>query len=175
MTPLQKIAMGLVLVLVDVYPFGFDAVPDVLGWGLAGYGVVGLRGRLPTIGPLMTAVVLSGLVSLALLRPAWTASLPESTGWLLSLPQLAFSVLVCREVAHLAAARAHDVTQRFRILRVVFLVLAVAPVVVYGGGVDALLVPLAVVTVASNVYLVYLLFRIARHPYVTAGLVDEPG
>ena len=163
MTPLQKIAMGLVIVVVDSYLAGFDAVPDVLGWALALAGIWSMRSGLPGFDGIAASAVLSGLVSVALLRPAWTADLPESTGWLLSLPQLVFTILLCGALATLARTAAADVAQRFRILRWVFVVLVVAPALVYGGGVDALLIPLAVVTVVANVYLVYLLFRVARH------------
>lgn len=163
MTPLQKIAMGLVIVVVDSYLAGFDAVPDVLGWALALTGLWAMRSRVPGFEGIATSAVLSGLVSLALLRPDWTADLPESTGWLLSLPQLVFTILLCGALATLAREQAADVAQRFRILRGLFVVLVIAPALVYGGGVDALIVPLAVVTVLANVYLIYLLFRVARH------------
>ena len=40
-----------------------------------------------------------------------------------------------------------------------FVVVGVGPVLLYGGGVDVLLVPLALTAVAAGVYLVWLLFR----------------
>ena len=55
MTGLHKIAMGLVIVVVDAYFGEFDAVPDVLGWILVLLGLRDLRGR----------VTLGGLVALA--------------------------------------------------------------------------------------------------------------
>lgn len=160
--------MGLVIVVVDSHLAGFDAVPDLVGWLLVVSGVVALRALLPGWSSVLASAVVSGLVSVALLRPGWTAELPESTGWLLSLPQLVFSILLCGAAAALAREPASDVAQRFRMLRVLFGVLVVAPALVYGGGVDALLVPVAVVTVLANVYLIYLLFRISRHAYVMA-------
>ena len=39
------------------------------------------------------------------------------------------------------------------------IITAVGPVLLYGGGLDVTLVPLALLSVAANVYLVYLLFR----------------
>jgi hypothetical protein len=44
-------------------------------------------------------------------------------------------------------------------------VLAVLPVALYGGDVKALEVPLAVLAVAANVYLIVLLFTVSRKTY----------
>lgn len=156
MTPLQKVAMGLVLTLVDPVLGGFDAVPDVLGWVLVLLGLRDLRDRI-AVGTLVGLALVSALVSLATLRPELVADLPESTGWLLSLPQIVFSLLLCLALARAGAPRA----RAFRRLAWAFGVVAAGPVVLYGGGVDALLVPLALLVVAANVYLVYLLFRSA--------------
>lgn len=155
MTALQKIAMGLVLTLVDAGAQSYDLVPDVLGWVLVVLGLLALRDRISTVA-LMPLAVLSGIVSLADFAPGLLEDLPESSGWLLSLPQLAFSLLLCGEVARLVSP---SLARRFRGLRWVFGVVAVGPVLLYGGGVAALLVPLAVVAVAAGIYLVYLLFR----------------
>jgi hypothetical protein len=155
MTPLPTIAMGLVITLVDAIIAGYDAVPDVLGWVLVVVGLLGLRGRM-TVSTLIPLAVLAGLVSLATIRPGLLADLPESTGWLLSLPQLAFSFVLCGEVAGLLEP---PLATRFRGLRWVLVVVAAGPVLLYGGGLDALEVPLAVLAVAAGVYLVYLLFR----------------
>lgn len=76
MTPLQKVAMGLVLTLVDPILGGFDAVPDVLGWVLVLLGLRGLRDRI-TVGTLAGLAVVSALVSLATVRPELVADLPE--------------------------------------------------------------------------------------------------
>jgi hypothetical protein len=155
MTPLQKIAMGLVITLVDAIIAGYDAVPDVLGWVLVVMGLLELRDRL-TVSTLLPLAVIAGLVSLASIRPDLLEDLPESTGWLLSLAQIAFSFVLCAEVATLVD---EPLARRFRVLRWVFLVVGAGPVLLYGGGVDVLLVPLAVLAVAAGVYLVYLLFR----------------
>ena len=176
MTPLQNIAMGLVITLVDTDVRGFDAVPDVLGWVLVVLGLRGLRDRMPAA-TLLWLGVLAGVVSLALVHRSTLAALPESTGWLLSLAQIAFSFLLCREVADLVAPRygadptaltrvGEQLARRFRLLSGAFVVAAVGPVLLYGGGIGWLLTPLAVITVVSNVYLVYLLFRTSSllHP-----------
>ena len=155
MTSLQKIAMGLVITLVDAIIAGYDAVPDVIGWAMVILGLVELRDRM-TVSTLIPLAVVAGIVSLAGVRPDLIEDLPESTGWLLSLPQLTVSFLLCTEVASLVA---ESLARRLRVLRWFFVVAAVGPVLVYGGGLDVALVPLALLAVAANVYLVYLLFR----------------
>lgn len=157
MTPLQWVAMGLVLTLVDADIGGYDAVPDVLGWVMVVPALLRLRDVLATT-TLVGLAVLAGMASLATLRPDLIEDLPESTGWLLSLPQIAFSLLLSVELSRAVPRLA----RRFGVLAWTFGVAAVGPVLLYGGGVDVLLVPLAVLTVLANVYLVYLLFRVAR-------------
>lgn len=155
MTSLQKIAMGLVLTLVDAVIGGYDAVPDVLGWALVVAGLVELRDRI-NASTLIPLAVVAGLVSLVGLRPGLVEDLPESAGWLLSLPQVVFSYLLCTEVAALVQ---DPLARRFRGLRWAFVVVGVGPVLLYGGGVDVLLVPLALLAVVAGIYLVWLLFR----------------
>jgi hypothetical protein len=160
-TPLQKVAMGFVIVVLDAPFAGWDGVPDPLGWALAVAGLLALRGRLRGGDTLLGVAVLAGLVSLATYPPAVAAALDPSLGWLLSLPQLAFCILICGAVG----PRAEDLAGRFGVLRWVFLALVVAPVLVFGGGLDALAVPTAVVAVLADVYFVYLLFRVSRRPF----------
>jgi hypothetical protein len=100
-TPLQKIAMGLLLVLLDVPFVGYDAVPDLAGWILVVLGLIGLRPRLANTYTLLWLAAIAAVVSGALFLPEVNQQLPESTEWLLSLPQLAFSVLLCTAVAGL--------------------------------------------------------------------------
>lgn len=153
MTALQKIAMGLVLVLVDALFSGWDAVPDPLGWLLVLAGLVALRGSID-VGTLAWSAALCLVVSLATYPPQVVARVGDSTGWALSLPQIAFAFLLCSALAEADPPLAG----RFRALRWLSVVLAVAPVVVLGGGIPALRDPLAFVVVAVQVYLVYLLF-----------------
>ena len=169
MTPLQKVAMGLVVVVVDAYFGDIDAVPDVLGWAMVLLGLVDLRGRLQSYGSLMLLATAATIVSVVLLWPDLLASAPESAGWALSLPQIGFSILLCGAVAELCSSTDAGDARRFSWLRWVFVVVALAPAVLYGGGLDVLEVPVAVVTVAANVLLIYFLFRVSARPGVTAA------
>jgi hypothetical protein len=85
-------------------------------------------------------------------------ALDESGGWALSLPQLAFSFLLCTALTPVTGW----LSGRFGFLRWVFVGLAVGPVLVFGGGADVLGDPLAFLIVGANVYLVYLLFQASR-------------
>ena len=57
---------------------------------------------------------------------------------------------------------------RFGLLRWAFVVVAAGPVLVYGGGLDALAAPLAVFAVLTNVAFVYYLFKFSRRGYGSA-------
>ena len=155
MTPLQKLAVGELLILVDASVNGFDAIPDVLGWALIVMGLLQLRDRLTT-STLLPLASISGLVSLADLVPGLLGGLPPSLGWLLSLPQVAFDLVLCSLVAPLVK---EPLAARFRGLRWVLVVVAVGPVLVFGGGLRMLLPPLALLAIGAGIYLVYLLFR----------------
>jgi hypothetical protein len=172
MTGLHKVAMGLVIVVVDAYFGEFDAVPDIVGWILVLLGLADLRPRLTSFGNLVALATAAAAVSAVLLWPDLLASASESTLWALSLPQIAFSILLCASAAELCAPQDAGRARQLAWLRWVFIVLAFAPAVVYGAGVDALEVPIAVATVAANVALIYLLFRLAGR---TAAPVDQPG
>jgi hypothetical protein len=154
-TPLQKVAMGLVIVLVDAFFGGYDAVPDPVGWGMVIAGLLPLRPRLESGSGLVMLAGLCLLVSVVTYPPAVTDLLDESGGWALSLPQIAFSFLLSTDLARLV----DRLSSRFLTLRWLFLALAAGPVLVFGGDVEALRSPIALLGVGANLYLVYLLFR----------------
>ena len=149
--------MGLVIVLVDAWFGGYDGVPDPLGWALVLAGLLPLRDVLRGRALVGTAVVCL-LVSLATYPPQVAGRLDDAGGWALSLPQLAFAFLLCTALAEHLVEEPGPLAGRFRMLRWPFVVLAVAPVLVLGGGVEVLRDPLAFLVVAVQVYLVYLLF-----------------
>ena len=155
MTPLQGIAMGLVIVLVDASFGGYDGVPDPLGWLLVLWGVRRLRPVLADRRLLPGLAVLCLVVSVVTYPPQVAEQLDESGGWALSLPQLGFSVALASAVGPLSGW----LEKRFRVMRPVFVVLAVAPAVVIGGDLEALRSPLAFLVAGVNVYFVYLLFQ----------------
>jgi hypothetical protein len=167
-TPLQKVAMGLVIVLVDAPFSGYDGVPDPLGWVLVVLGLHELRSVLDNGRALVLLAGLCLAVSVATYPPQVSGALDDSGGWALSLPQLALGFALCTALA----SSAEELGGRFRLLRWVFVLLAAAPVLVLGGGVEALRGPLALVSVAANLYLVYLLFRVHGRVAGTGATTD---
>jgi hypothetical protein len=166
-TPLQKVAMGLVIVLVDAFFGGYDAVPDPVGWGMVIVGLLPLRARIDGGSGLVWVAGLCLAVSLVTYPPQVSGRLDESGGWALSLPQLAFCYLLCTALPPVAGWLAG----RFHVLRWVFVAGAAGPVLVFGGGVEALRSPLALLVVGADIYLVYLLFQASRQvaPSVKPG------
>ncbi len=158
MTSLRSIALGLVIVMLNVTFEGYDAVADPVGWALVLIGLAGLRPHLDGTRTLIATAGLCLLVSLLTYPPEVRAGLPASVGWAVSLPQLAFAFLLCTTLA----PRAGELAGRLRALRWFFAALALAPVVVLGGEVAALVGPVAVAGVLALAYLVYLLLRITE-------------
>jgi hypothetical protein len=166
-TPLQKVAMGLVIVLLDVPFHGYDAIPDPLGWVLVVVGVLQIRELLRGSGTLLAVAGLSLVVSLVVYLPQVGAHLSPSMGWLLSVPQLAFTFLLCADLARTGAGADAPEAGRFRVMRWVFLVVAAAPTLALGAHLDRLVVPIATLAVLATVYLVYLLFKVSQRTWTT--------
>jgi hypothetical protein len=163
--PLQKVAMGLVVVVLGARFGGVDALPDPLGWLLVVAGLLPLRRDVPLDGWLVALAALAGLVSVPLVLPGVRDGLDPSTGWALSLPQTVFCAVLCGSLG-VAAARAGDRrTGRLGVLRWAFVVAGLGPVLVYGGGLGGLVAPLAVLVVLAEVVLVWTLFAVSRRPW----------
>lgn len=169
MTPLQKVAIGLVIVFLSARFAGYDALADPVGWGFVVAGLLPLRQRIPLGGSALTLAVVAGLVSVPLVLPTVADRLRPSGQWGASLPQTVFCIVLCTalgtSLARLPDRAGDREARRFDLLRWVFVVVAVGPVLVYGGGVDALTTPVAVLAVLANVVLVYLLFAVSRRGY----------
>lgn len=165
MTPLQKVAIGLVIVFLSARFAGYDALADPVGWGLVVAGLLPLRSRIPLGGSALTLAVVAGLVAVPLVLPAVAGGLTPSGQWGASLPQTLFCIVLCSSLATVADRAGDPEARRFGLLRWVFVAVAVGPVLVYGGGVDALTAPVAVLAVLANVVLVYLLFAVSRRGY----------
>jgi len=168
-TPLQKVAMGLVVVVVSARFAGYDALPDPVGWALVVAGLLPLRTGLPLGGWAVALAVTAGLVAVPLWLPAVADRVAPSGQWAASLPQSLFCIVLCTGLAQVAG-RAGDGTgdreaARFGLLRWAFVVVAAGPVLVYCGGMTALAAPLAVLAVVANLALVYYLFKVSRRGY----------
>jgi hypothetical protein len=161
-TPLQKVAMGLVIVFLTASFGGYDALADPLGWLLVIAGLLPLRDRWPEGSHGPRTVLLAGLaaaVSVPEFFPVVQEQLVPSGRWALSLPQTLFCVVLCTALAALVPGEPE--ARRLGHLRTAFLAVAVGPVLVYGGGVEELTAPVTLVFWVANVYLVWLTFRLA--------------
>mgnify|MGYP001125806247 CR=1 FL=1 len=136
MSPLQRIAMGLVIVFLPAnFPHHphpawafYDALPDPVGWLLVVTGVRRLRPHLDV--DLLTWLAwVSFAISVPLwfpqlnhlLGPEYNDSIDVSLQWFLSLPQTVFSLALARTIgrtAELQQPRDTFVAGRFRTVEV---------------------------------------------------------
>lgn len=186
MTPLQKIAMGLVIVLLPAYfPAHahpewriYDALPDPLGWLLVVAGVWALaRASDLELTTVKWLAVVALVVSVPLwfpqvnhlLVPKYNPDAQVSFQWFLSLPQSLFGLALARQLGRsgeLRTPRDPYVAGRFGVLTWGFVALAVLPIVAYGGGVDGLVNPTLVLVGLVNLALIFYLFMVNRRAYL---------
>jgi hypothetical protein len=177
-TPLQKVAMGLVIVFLTARFGGYDALPDPVGWGLAIAGLVTLRTRVPHGGTLLWLAAIAGVISVPLVVPQVNDAMSPAGQWGVGVPQTVFCVMLCISLATLAERAGEPEAVRFGLLRTGYLVVLALPVLVYGGNVVTLETPMAVLSVLCNVALVYYTFKVSRRPYVydsPAAVTGDPG
>jgi hypothetical protein len=177
MSPLQKIAMGFVIVVgsaffpADPSPSWqqYDALPDPLGWVLVVLGTFALARANATFERTRWLALLAGLVSVPMWFPQLHRHLDPSGEWFASLPQIAFCLVLAREIGLQGAEQSPPdgyVAQRFGLLVAGFAVVAVLPVVALGGDVGALVPATLVVSALVNVVFVYHLFRVHRREWL---------
>lgn len=130
MTPIQQIALGLVVIVLDTLTT-YDALPDPLGWLL----LLPALARLPR--QERTAPLAAGVVAAVVATVVWfpvsreaVAGLDPAVDWaVLLVPDVAFAALLCRALGRLAADDEHRRAAGWlRTLAVVLALLALAPV-----------------------------------------------
>ena len=164
--------MGLVIVALTASVRGYDALPDPVGWLLVVLGLRALRGAVPGWRWLAGLAVLAGVVSVVLWFPAsqdLLDRLDPSLRWTANLPQLGFVVLLCHRLADLARDRGDAAAARWlRGAEVLAVVVAVLPVLVFGGGLTTLEETSYVMAGAGLLLVIWLLFAYARRSWATA-------
>ena len=155
MAALQTIAMGLVLVFVDIDPSGWDWIPDPLGWVLVLLGLSGLKELLPNHTGVTVTAWLCLAVDVIIWPPGSVAKIDESIGWLFGVPTLAFCFLICDSLTDLVEGTGQSI---FRWLRNTYVVLAVLPLLVFWVGVEWLELPAVVAALVTNAGLVLALW-----------------
>ncbi|MEO5653967.1 MAG: hypothetical protein ABIN79_12450 [Marmoricola sp.] len=180
MSPLQKIAMGMVIVIGNaLYPPNptpsweqYDALADPLGWLLVIAGTVALARANPALSSARWWAGLAGAISVPAWFPQLNHLLDASGEWFVSLPQIVFCLLLARDIGLGGASRPPPdgpdtyVARRFGLLVWGFALVAVLPVVTIGGGVSALAGTTLMVSTLVSVTFVYLLFRVHRREWL---------
>ena len=184
MSPLQKIAMGLVVVFLPAYfpahPHPawrfYDALPDPIGWVLV---LVGVRALAPHVDvdvtkwlcwtALATSIPLWFPQVNHLLVPKYNDSIDVSFQWFLSLPQMAFSLALARAIGQagvLQQPRDTFVAGRFGVLTWGLAATIVLPVIAYGADVAQLVDPTEILIGLVNLVFIYYLFRVHRRSWL---------
>lgn len=167
MLPLQSIAMGLVVIALTARMRGYDVLADPAGWVLVLVGVRGLKEA--GGGLLFGAAVLASAISVVLWFPASQSFLDgqdPSLRWAANLPQLGFVALLCHHLARRSAV-AGDVraVRWLRTALVLTAVVAVLPVLVFGGELVGLEELTYVAAGFALLLVIWLLFAYGRRPW----------
>lgn len=169
MTPLQKVAMGLVVVAVDTLGT-VDTLPDFVGWAMVLWGLASIR--LPERSTLLVSAAVCGLVSLAVWFPQSRDHLENAElalKWAISLPDLLFIFLIARSLAN-AAKEATDrkFAGRFGVIMWVTCVVTALPPIADAADSDPLLGYADVAFVLLWVWLIWNLFATHAKSYALA-------
>jgi hypothetical protein len=177
MSPLQKIAMGMVIVVGSAYfpahpsPAWkqYDALPDPLGWLLVLFGVFALARTDAAFDTSRWLAGLAAVVSVPMWLPQVHHQLDASGEWFASLPQIAFCLVLSREIGMLGPLQQPQdgyVAKRFGLLVWGFAVVGVLPVIALGGEVTTLQSTTLAFSVLVNAAFIYYLFRVHRREWL---------
>jgi hypothetical protein len=177
MSPLQKIAMGMVIVIGFAYfpPHPspawryFDALPDPIGWVLVLFGTFALARADGTFASSRWLAGFAGVVSLPMWFPQVAHQLDASGEWFASLPQIAFCLFLAREIGIEAARQSPPdvfVAKRFGLLFWGFAAVGVLPVIAIGGGLTQLEDPTRFLSWLVSLAFIYTLFRVHRREWL---------
>lgn len=176
-SPLQRIAMGMVIVIgtatVPPHPSPswahYDLLADPLGWLLVVHGATALARHDDSYSTARWLAWLAGAVSVPMWLPQVNHLLDASGSWFVSLPQLGFCLLMAREIG-IEATRQQPpdryAAKRFGLLFWAFAIVGVLPVVAIGGGVARLVPTTLFFSAVVSLVFVYVLFRVHRREWL---------
>ncbi len=170
MRPLQPIGLGLLLIF--IHAGRFDFLPDPVGWLIILAGVSTLPETVERRTVLLGLAGLAGAISVPLWWPDWAEALTTgdpSLWWAANLPQLAFVLLLALSLDQ-AARRADDQSagRWWQLVATLATLAAALPVLVFGGGVEALEVPTFVLAAATLLTVIGLCFAHAGRSWAVA-------
>ena len=180
MSPLQKIAMGLLIVFwtapFSIDGYAWDGLPDPIGWILVLVGVHALRRHLDVELAIRTAWVALAASVPQWIPPVFEALLPNddavaeaSVRWFFFLPQALFCLLLARAVAKAAVTRQprdRFVAGRFGVLTWAAGALIALPPIAYGLDEQPLIDATLIGIVLIGLAFVYYLFRVHRRTWL---------
>jgi hypothetical protein len=177
MSPLQKIAMGMVIIVgTAMFPAHpsptwqrYDALADPVGWVLVLLGALELARTNDDFDSCRWPAALAAVVSVPMWIPSLHHELDASGEWFASLPQIAFCLLLSRTIGIVGAQQSPPdryVAKWFALLVWGFAVVGVLPVVAIGGGVEDLVSTTLVFSALVNVAFIYFLFRVHRRQWL---------
>ncbi len=177
MSPLQKIAMGMIFV-VGYAPFppdpepswrSYDGLADPVGWILVIAGMQALCRVASGFEYARWAAWVAGALSIPLWFPQLTHELNASGSWALSMPQTVFCLLLVKGIAEGAAVEEPGeryIPKRFGLLMWAFAVLIVLPPIAIGGDLQALDDTAVAFAFVVNVAFIYYVFRVHRRRWL---------
>lgn len=177
MSPLQKIAMGMVFIA-GYAPFpaephpswdSYDGLADPLGWVLAILGMQVLCRAATGFDGARWAAWVAGAISIPLWFPQLNHRLSDSAGWALSMPQTAFCILLLKSIAESALIKEPGdgyIRRRFGPLMWAFVLLVVLPPIAIGGDLRGLDDTTVAVALLVNLAFIYYLFRVHRRSWL---------
>lgn len=179
MSPLQRIAMGLVLIAAptgfQIGDYVWDLVPDPLGWLLILAGLRGLGGHLDLrpLTPLAWAALAASLVQAV--PPVFERLLPgeevadASIRWAFFAPQALFLLLLMRAIGQAGAEQSPRdvyVAGRFGVLTWAAALLIALPPIAFGAGREELAEPTLIAIGLVPWLFIYYLFRVHRRTWL---------
>lgn len=169
MKELQTVALGLIVVFVDVG--SPDWIADPLGWLLVLVGIAAAREHITDYGYLSLTAWVCLLLSVVTWPPESVPHLDSTLGWLFSLPTLAFCFMLADSLTDVTTP---DLAGRFRAICWAYAVVMVLPLVVLLMGWDSLQTPSELLAILVNLVLVISLFSASDEDnLLTADDEDE--
>lgn len=180
MTPLQRIAMGVVFLAAPasfrIGGYIWDGLPDPIGWILILTGLRGLRPHLE-----IESITWVAWIAFAVSIPQWIPPVFEhlvptsdsvaeySIKWAFFLPEAAFGVMLARAIGQAGLGRTprdRYVASRFGVLTWAFALLIALPPIAFGTGDQDLIDTTLLVIGLVPWFFVYYLFRAHWRPWL---------